>query len=304
MKKKGYLDISFSWIFALLIGGMILFGAIYGVSKFSSVAGVKESASSATGLGAIFDSLESASEDASSVKLTFSTLTRIKNNCDAYGIFGKQGIEVEKYLKNSWTTSNMNIAWENKYLFFENTIEGKDFYAFTKPFFYPYKVANLIYLTSENYCFREAPLDIRKELRDLNQQNFYLSECPSDSIKVCFSNSQNCDIVVNYNQGQVEKKGVVLYFESDELMYGAIFADEKNYNCSVSRLMKRTSLLAKLYQEKSLFIMDKCETNIYSDLEEFSNQLSTYKNPQDLSSIHYTQESLKARNMYARCKLW
>ena len=48
--KKGFLDISFSWIFAFLIGAMILVGAVYGVNKFSSVKNIENSAELGTAL--------------------------------------------------------------------------------------------------------------------------------------------------------------------------------------------------------------------------------------------------------------
>lgn len=297
---------SFSWIFGLIIGGLILFGAIYGVMKFSNVAETRGSATSATELGTIFDSLESASEDASSIDISFATDTKIQNNCDPAGQYGYQGIEIERYLKGSWSNSALNVEWENKYVFSDTELTGKTFHAFTKPIYFPYKVANLIYLTSSDnkYCFIDTPLDIKKEIKEINQENFFLSECPIDSIKVCFSSSANCDIKVNYNAGEVQKDGEILNFNDDSLMYAAIFSDKENYECETSRIMKRTKLLSELYQDKSIFIINKCESTVSSDLNQFQSQLSEYKDSNNLASIAYTKDTLEAKNKYARCKLW
>src|SRR3989344_2803023 len=47
------------------------------------------------------------------------------------------------------------------------------FYIFSKPFEFPFKVSDLIYLTSENekYCFDNAPENIAEEILQLNQGN-------------------------------------------------------------------------------------------------------------------------------------
>ncbi|MDA3836256.1 MAG: hypothetical protein PF542_01400 [Nanoarchaeota archaeon] len=303
--KKGFMDMSFSWIFALIVGAIILFGAVYGVSKFTSIAEKKQSATSAAELGTILDALESGQESAKTVALFFPVGTRISNKCNSFGTFGTQGVSVEEYVNGDWSTSDLTVSWENKYIFSGN-IQGKTFYAFTKPFDFPFKVANLMYLTSadDKYCFKDAPRNVRKELKDLGQANLLISDCDEATINVCFTSSSDCDVVVYYNDNYLQKKGVIYPFEGDALMYAAIFSNEDAYECGLLRLTKRTAMLARLYSEKSVFLINTCDSNLIPDLEKFNSELSNYEDSSDLSSLAYTKTTLDSLNKFSRCKQW
>lgn len=306
MEKKGYLDMSFSWIFALLVGGMILFGAIYGVVKFSNIAETKGSATSATEFGNILDSLSASVESASSTKITFPTQTKISNVCEDFTNLGTQGIEIERFTKGEWTKSNFQVKWENKYIFSKEEIEGKVFQAFTKPFYFPFKIADLIYITplEENYCFVDPPNSVRLEIKEISQENFYVSQCPKNSTRICFSKKEDCDVIVDYKTGTVSKDKEYSYFSGDELMYAAIFSDNKTYECELKRLIDRMEILTELYLEKGEFISETCSSNILNELNYFLKTIKEYDSSEDIKELYSQMYSMDTKQKYSRCELW
>lgn len=301
---------SFSWIFALIVGGIILFGAIYAVSQFSKTSEVIQSATSASELENIFDELESTQESAAVRDIIFPIETRISNKCDTTDIFGRQSVSVEELIKKKWTSSNIRIYSKNKYVFSDELVEGKTFSVFTKPFYFPYKVANLIYLTSndEKYCFKNPPREIRSELKNLIGQeqglNAVIDDCTSETINICFSGSSSCDINVDYTQGYLIKDGKTLYFEGDALLYAAIFGDSDLYECGLKRLMRRADTLAELYTDKSLFILNTCDASVMGQLISFQTELEQYSTSSDLGNLAYEMNTIDSMNKYSECKLW
>ena len=146
----------------------------------------------------------------------------------------------------------------------------------------------------------EAPREIENEISNINQPNLFVEDCPENSIEICFDGF-DCDINVNMNQKSVEKEGELVYFETDALMYGAIFSDEEIYECQVQRLMKRLKELSFLYNEKSTIIsFQGCpiETDVLS-LASASNIQSS----EHLVFVKNTADDIDIRNKGA-CKLW
>ena len=102
----------------------------------------------------------------------------------------------------------------------------------------------------------------------------------------------DCDILVNYEQGYVEKNTGKIYFEGDALMYAGIFAEKELYECQLNRLMKRTSNLALLYQDKASFISKVgCNSNL--KLSELSSVAEDLTSSANLASINYIVEDIK-----------
>jgi len=303
-RKKGYLQISFAWLFAIIAGVFILFLAIYATTKFMGAEQTTLDAKAGKEIGILLNPLETSFETA---KVTFFTMpveTRIYNKCNNYGMFGRQIIQISQKSFNKWTETEIDVGFSNKYIFSEKNVEGKKFYVFSKPFDFPFKVTDLIYMTSslKEYCFINPPEDIEDEISDLKQKNLLLEDCPDNSIKVCFD-SGGCDINVNYNMGYVEKDGEMIYFEGDSLMYAAIFTDPEIYECQLKRLMKRTGHLALLYKDKASFISRKgCYSNL--NLLALSNFANSLENSQDIESMVSLVEDIKDKNDLADCKLW
>jgi len=305
MNKRG-LQISFAWLFAIIVGAFILFLAIYITTKFIGTEQTTLDAKTGKEIGILLNPLETSFETA---KITFFSMpveTRINNKCDDFGDFGEQVIQVSQKNFNKWTETNIDVSFPNKYIFSEKEIEGKKFYVFSKPFEFPFKVADLIYMFSsiDNYCFINPPEDVEDEISDLQQENFLLKEDEGcdESIKICFG-SGDCEINVNYNLGYVEKGDNIMYFSDDGLMYAAIFSDPDVYECQLRRLMKRTTNLAMIYNNKVNFVS---RIGCYSELNLVGliNSVENLESSSGLGSVIYIVEDIKNKNDLSNCRLW
>lgn len=311
MKKKGALDISFAWMFAIIVGASILFLTIFGVSKFISTEQAISDVKAGKEIGVLLNPLEIGFESVKTTTLTMPVETRIFNRCNTseelFNEFGRQGIEISQKTFNKWSETGIDVGFQNKYIFSNKFVEGKNFLLFSKPFELPFKVADVIYMTSsnDNYCFIDAPEEIEEEIEYLGQANLFISDCPIESIEICFGFDSSCDIDVNYGLEYVEKQGVKSYFDSDSLMYAAIFSSNEIYECQLKRLMSRTSNLAELYSEKSLIIAKQgCTPEMTANLIFLENQAKSLDSSRDLFQLESIVKNLENSNEFARCSLW
>jgi len=300
--KRG-LEMSFAWLFAIIVGAFILFLAIYFSVKFIKTEQDISDVKAGKEIGTLLNPLETSFETSTTTFLTMPVESRIYNKCDNTGNFGQQIIQVSQKTLNKWSKTDMDVEFYNKYLFSEEYVEGKKFYIFSKPFEFPFKVSDLIYITSseENYCFINAPDEIKEELELLNQGNLHTENCHDDSIEVCFRGT--CEIEVNYNMEYVEKGSDRMYFKTDALMYAAIFSDSGVYECQLKRLMQRTKQLASIYNEKAIFISRAgCDSNL--NLLELSNLADNLEDSSDLFPMAGIVEDIQEKNEIADCSLW
>ena len=304
--KKAALEISFGWLFAIIAGVIIIFGAIYLSTKI--IRTEQETISVETGkeIGILLNPLETSFESAQTTSITIPAETRINNGCELVGNFGEQLIRLDQKSFDKWIETNINIRFSNKYIFSNAQIEGKKFFIFSKPFEFPFKIADLMYITSskDTYCFISAPDEIEDEISDLSQQNLLTENCSESDIKVCFE-SNDCDINVNYDMKYVEKDNDEMYFEGDSLMYAAIFADSETYECQLKRLMLRLKEISRLYQEKEIFMGEElCGSNLGWDLNELSELAGSLENSEQLEIIAMTADTVSEKNDARRCMLW
>lgn len=305
MFKKGYLQISFAWMFAIIAGIVILSLAFFMVSKIINSGQTNVNAVTAKEIEVLLNPLETGFESGQTTSFTLASGTRINNECEEFGSFGKQIISVSQKSFNKYTDTDIDVGFENKYIFSDRYIEGKKFYLHSKPFEFPFKVADLIFLTSKEYCFLNVPEEIKNDIPSQDNIKTTVSECSQDATTVCFSESGKCDIQVYYSRGEVKKDGETLYFTGN-LIYGAIFSDPEIYECQTKRLMKRTSQLASLYWDKSRFLVQKeCSSEIDSDLLGLINSLKDFENSEELSFSESYSNILENRNeQRGRCQLW
>jgi len=310
---RGYLQISFTWLFAIIAGVFILFLTIYGITKLIKTEQTIQDAKTGEEIGILLNPLETSFETGISTSFTLPVETRIYNTCDNKGVFGNQRIQISQKSFSKWTKTDINARFHNKYIFTENYTEGKKFYVFSKPFDFPFKVADLIYITSslDNYCFVDAPEEIKDEISYLNQQNLFVEDCPDseNTVNICFMSGSDpdCDIIVNTVNKYVKKDQDRMYFEGDALMYAAIFADKVVYECHLKRLMQRTGHLALLYNDKAIFILQTagCHSNL--NLLGLNTLVGDLDNSKDINSITLTfiVEDIKDKNDdNSECRLW
>ena len=132
MRKNGFLQISFAWLFALIVGGFILFLAIYASTSIVKTERTSIDASTAKEIGVLLNPLETGFETGKTNSITLPSETRIFNRCNNNGFFGRQILKISQKNFNKWTDTNVNVGFSNKYIFSENYVQGKKFFLFSK----------------------------------------------------------------------------------------------------------------------------------------------------------------------------
>lgn len=312
MKKRGALQIPFAWLFAIIVGAIILAIAIFAVTKIFDTGEAQVDARIGKEIGILLNPLETGFESLIASSFIVPVETRIYSKCNQKGYFGRQIIQASQKSFNKWTETNIDVGFSNKYVFSEVPAEGRKFYVFSMPFEFPFKIADLIYLTSSetDYCFEEAPGEILDDLEAINQNNFLFEDCDEDfkGVKVCFSDAVDCDMEVDVIRGFVQKGADKLYFAGDSLMYAAIFSEAEVYECHLKRLMQRVVSLSEIYKDKAeLVARVGCSSELSGDLTNLINQASGLVesgSSANLAGITTTAESIEIKNELMRCKLW
>ncbi|MEA3329421.1 MAG: hypothetical protein U9Q06_01635, partial [Nanoarchaeota archaeon] len=202
--KKGFQE-SFTWIFAIFVGGLILIFAVFFAVKMIGTNEPIQNTKTSQELVAIFEKLQTGSEDEKTDRIELVKETRIYTDCSSSGDFGENRIQISERSSfgGDWSKKGGGVSsMHNQYLFAEEMIQGKDLYFLIIPFNMPYKTADMMIMYSQEYCFVNPPEIIEEFIEDLNSERTKLkkvhriSDCESEDVKVCFSNSNGCDVIV------------------------------------------------------------------------------------------------------------
>jgi len=322
MDKRGF-EFSFVWLFSLIVGAIIIFLAIYAATKLIGSSEYEINTKTAADLRNVLNPLGTSFEDSKSEKIELIRDTRVYITCNSEkGYFGENRIQLsEKSSFKDWSEPGGDIAIENQYLFSENSIQGETLYFIVTPFEMPYKVADIMSVFSQKYCFVNTPEKIEKEIESLkgnilpiNLTNS-INQCEINSITVCFQNS-GCDINVKgactdkecegdlYKNGFVEKNNTQIYY-SGELLYGAVFSSPENYQCNVKRLVRKLGYVSEVYSEKSRLSANRCNTGLQSDTILLSKLSESYKNLNDLKILESQADIINTKNKaLGECNLY
>jgi len=311
MKNKKAIEMGFNWIFALIVGAFVLFIAVYGAFKFADISTTSVNTQTSAQLIGLLDPLETGISTGESKQLNFKKESRIHLSCDEISNkpFGRQFIAFsEKSLGNKFSEPGERVQIKTKYVFAENLLQGKSFSVFSKPFEMPFKIADLIVISSEDYCFYGAPNKIKKSIESLNLNNVVVSKDLSNCSKmtsVCFGD-YDCDIVVKnlcdfnceepYEIGRVVKENENLYYTGD-LIYAAIFSNKEIYECNIKRLMNKFNELSEVYIGKiNITTSQGCSSTIAlpltnmmqasQDVNSSANLINLYKNSQVIDATN------------------
>ncbi|MBD3252126.1 hypothetical protein GF386_00150 [Candidatus Pacearchaeota archaeon] len=296
MRKKA-IGMSFNWIFAIIVGGIILFFAIFTASKIIGTGEKTVFTESAARFISLFDPLETGLASGKSMEIGFRNKVKTYYQCDSVlnPPFGKNYISFsQETLGREEAEEGYRITVVDKYVFAENEVQGNNYYIFSVPFFMPFKVSDLVIVTAGDYCFYDSPDIIQDELQRLNINNvhFVNSSEDCDGISVCFK-SGNCDIDISLTGSYVKKNSETLYFIGD-LLYAAIFSSPEIYECNVRRLKSRHNELAKIYIEKiDILKRVNCESKIgpklsrtIGDIESSRDLIYLLDEIEDIDSIN------------------
>ncbi len=309
MNEKKGMEFSFTWLFVLLVGSAILFIAIFAATRILDLGTEEYQTKLAAELGTILSPLETSLESGKYYTIKMPDETRLFNNCEEAGPFGKQEISlsVKSGLGKEWQRSGVPYSSSNKYVFSDEIVQGKNLDVFVKPFNFPYKIGDLIIIYNKKYCFVSPPEDVEDEILSFGLRNVNISKnknnCPIDSTSVCFK-STGCDINVfidDDKSGSIKKNKKTLYYY-DSLLYAGIFSEPELYECQLTRLRKRASQLALLYAEKTQFSSERCGSGFADELELFANRLGN-ENIR-FTDVAFEAEEIGEKNERLSCPLF
>lgn len=307
LAKKGMFE--FAWIFAVIVGALILFLAFYFVGTHLLKQRYEQETVQAQSLEILLNpfaylgSLGATSY--SPLELQEKAEIMIDCKIDSLNDLGYNEITV--LIKKAEEPSLPKIAYD-KYLYAPQPLTDKNFGAFSKPFEMPWRVADLIILwpSSQEYCFSNAPQDVRSEIEKFNITNIKFENCSQDAIKICWGSGTNCKVKVNAASQTVEhvKEGRTLYYATDTLMYAAIFSDPQLYNCNLKRLMARLSSETDIYEKKAIALGRKNCNTAYNLMPIRSAAESVFDNPGNIAQLEQAATILKTTNNMADCALF
>ena len=312
MKSKRGIEFNFAWLFAIIVGAVIIFIAVFATTSLIKTSKTESDTKVAAQLGILLNPIETSLEEGKYSKIIFPEATKIFNDCDSRGNFGTQFISasVSSGIGERFQEPEIRNSFFNKYLFSDKIEEGKELHVFVKPFKMPYKIADLVFASANDFCFVNPPGEIEDEVESLGLENVRINasvgECKRGSKKVCFGSQNNCDVVVDLNLQTVSKNGSSVYYEGD-LIYGAIFAEPGIYECQLRRLMKRNTELAYVYAAKSDYLTGKgCSSNLGVELRAFALQAKVNEsdNSFKLNFIAQNSKNIGRRNELLSCKLF
>lgn len=266
MNKKG-VDFTFSWIFAIIAGAVILFSAIYITTKLIGSNEVVSDTFIASEIDTILSPIETNLEDSKYSLIRFKENTRVFNECSSDGVFGKQQISVaSKGIGDNWNEQSVRKSSFNRYIFSRDTEETKDkkMHIMTSPILMPFKIGDLIIMHSGGYCFVNPPSDIEESFIDISSNwakdiginiSIDLDSCPKNYTSVCFG-ELGCDtnVLIRDGRGIVTKYGKELHYYGESMMAVAIFSDPEIYECQLKRLTSRAAELGAVYSRKALYV--------------------------------------------------
>lgn len=324
-KKKAQMP-EFNWLFAIIVGAVILFLAIYFAGKLIRTGGYKESVVLLRNLDILLNPFASlgAVGEALSKPIKMPAEAIVEFSCDSTGL-GEEGLRLKsKGSFGKWSEFAPDEGYYyvyDKYVFAE-TLKGKNFYLLSKPFALPFRIDDLIYITAEDYCFVNAPDAIEEELSSMNIPAIEFKnstrECKETSKTVCFE-TEGCDIKVEgalceedeecepvYKYGNVNKDNKILPFVTDALMYGAIFASSGIYECNFERLMNRLTLLCDIYNERVDKLSGRgCDMeDVNSLIGSLRHESTEAREASDMSSLYALAQNLADKNYYLGCPLF
>jgi len=150
MNRQGF-EFSFGWLFAIIVGALIIFLGVYAASRLAYSEGKARDSSLAKEFGTILSPLETGIEESKVAPVNFPSEVKLNNFCNSVGNFGEQKISISSRsgIGREWQSAGSPSTFYGKYIFSEKTTEGKEFIVFSKPFEMPFKIGDLIFIFPE-----------------------------------------------------------------------------------------------------------------------------------------------------------
>jgi len=260
-KKNKKADM-FQWMFALIVGGIILFIALYATFKFVNTQSYSGGTLAAKEFEILLNPAETSYITEQAAIVPMQKETQMVLSCDYTGI-GSESIKFKQLdnIGKKYKDFGQEIVFNNKYVFSQSTETGKNLYFFSKKLAVPWNF-DLIFANLQKYCFVDAHDSIKQEIQLLNISNIKFvsneNNCLKGDIKVKFY--LDCDYdCENTIEGRVVIGSNEKYVKGMGLALAAAFSSNGIYYCNLRRIAYRASLLAELYGKKAeLISQDGC----------------------------------------------
>src|SRR3989338_7186150 len=145
MKNKKAADLPFNWIFAIFAGAVIIFLALFFVTRYSNLDRYRYDSEIAEKLSIILNPLEGIAESSATI-IEMPVPTRVNLKCTYEGI-GRQELRIgtKSSIGSQWQEFGAAQSIYNKYVFSNAIEEGENLYIFSKKFEMPFHVGDFIY---------------------------------------------------------------------------------------------------------------------------------------------------------------
>jgi len=322
MKKITKKGMQFSWIFAVIVGAIILFLAFYFIGSQLSTSKLEEKTVETNSLEILFNPFSYLGA------MGAVTAKPIEIPQESFLMFECESVSSNGLGSDIITLSSLNLQDQglpkyiyDKYIFAEDfeakKTDGKypKLQTLSKPFLMPWRVADLIFVypNSKKYCFTgNIPSRLQEELEFLEITNLRLDSCEPEDIEVCFGSSRGDINVESYSGdfmiGSVRKNSDELFFagENYALMLAAIFSSEEVYNCNLKRLAARIDLEIDIFNKKKQALSEKgCSSFVnFERLRQAATDLRMRINQDSIREFYNAAESVKSSNENSECHIF
>lgn len=293
----------FAWIFAVIVGALILFLAFYFVGTTLLRQRYEQETVKAQSLDILLNPFTYLGSLGAT---TYNPLSLPEESEIMMGCNAAQGeLGYNEITLISEKGAGIPKTVYDKYIFAPQPLKAKNLEALSMPFEMPWRVADIIILwpLDQKYCFVRAPTKIKNEIEKLEIESIKIEECKGDEIEVCFSSfSGSCNVRV-YDD-RVSKNGRESYYGGDALMYAAIFSDPVLYECNVKRLASRIYSETEIYEKKALALNQRgCD--VAYNLEPLKKAAeNVFEEPNRINELEQASQTLRNINRMSSCTLF
>jgi hypothetical protein len=304
--------VSFSWLFSLIVGAVIIFLAVYASRSLVQTERQAQESGASVAFTNLFTPLRTGgSESFIPRAITFPQPALITLRCTPTGM----GVRVRFQDSLAGESDAYQSVVRDSFISGNTTIQGKRVFSLVLPLRMPYLIGDVILLWSEPQCFVDAPEDMRSLFEMATNETITfantLASCPRGSRKLCFagaSSPQRCDV-------RVDRIGQTITYENgtpknyyDSLLAPALFSTPALYECMLEQMGKETARLAEQYRAKSVLIqsgtLQGCAGGMDTLLGSFVSRARAFNNSQGLPRFMEEVATLRSAHDTLLCPLW
>lgn len=316
MDKKAF-EIQFNWIFVLVAGAAILLFFTAVIVKQKNVA---ETSTKATVLKSIEAIISGTSASTDTTNIIDIPNSDIDIECNKVSVSGAERVSKQ---------------YQSLILFAPSLIKGNKLITQTLDFSIPYRITNLLYITSPQLRYvvigtndlaseinKSLPVELKKEvyqsmpeIKNLNNYKvrFVIFQDAMINLPKSLEKMQDSDVTAVKINGDIEKgeiefwqkngaswqsKGVSIYIGKQTLI-GAVYADTLDmYECSMRNVFSRINLVTKIHTERTQKLIQLAVSN--TDCNQFYSNGLTHLNNIFTASLNFNKQNVDTISEYSK----